>query len=316
MEPYTHVISQQAIEENRTLKSGYVEKRFRARNQWKTRWLVLRNHVLSIYKDDKEYELQNSIDLFRTSKIEEYNKKKRENVFIIGTPKKKYYFQCYDSEDRKDWIKTLLQARESMPLSEPNIIAILNEKKEHKKSGSDSDGSWASKHLSAGSFSSNPSHSTPFPHEALDLTSDYSDLEGDNNLDQSYYSPTTPVGVSSSPPMNSLGLDLSAMPSSTDNSIYMQGILYKHCEGYRAWRKRWFVLRADNLCYYKDEREYELLAMIPLKDISEVTLATTTSKSRAHCFKFKTSKRTYKLASKDESERDKWITAINEKIAS
>jgi hypothetical protein len=48
----------------------------------------------------------------------------------------------------------------------------------------------------------------------------------------------------------------------SSNITLKSGLLKKKGVRSKTWRKRWFVLRPTKICYYLNDKEYELLAMV------------------------------------------------------
>ncbi|KAJ3028823.1 hypothetical protein HDV00_010008 [Rhizophlyctis rosea] len=86
------------------------------------------------------------------------------------------------------------------------------------------------------------------------------------------------------------------------------GYLKKKGVKRRAWKKRWFVLYPTCIRYYKNEKEYELLAIINLKDVHRV--AEVELKKREDVFGIVTKQRTYYVQAASEAERNDWLAAI------
>lgn len=76
----------------------------------------------------------------------------------------------------------------------------------------------------------------------------------------------------------------------------------------KNWRRRWCVLTANQLAYYKDESEGELRGVIEFNEaaISE----TVKSDSRGFVFAVQCPDRTYFLQAANSSERIVWVTKI------
>lgn len=295
--------SSTVFKEHETVKAGYVEKRYRTRKSWKTRWLVLRHHFLSVYKNEKEYELLYCIDLYNTSAISEVEKKKPKHVFGICIPEKLFYFKCLSDNDRADWLRVLRNARDSDPIVPFEKLAQASQ------SGppADTDISWDCNHISSGSYSSHNSDAPNSPHPA-DVLSDSSD---DNSPSDHLIQPFDFVPTSVTDPEVMDNISGQSVPPAFGSQVFMQGVLFKHCVGYKAWRSRWFVLRDFQLSYYKNDKEYVLQGMVPRSDILDVRLATSSSKSKVFCFKVTTKQRAYKLAAPTSEERDAWIKALH-----
>ncbi|KAI8461151.1 hypothetical protein BY996DRAFT_4573842 [Phakopsora pachyrhizi] len=95
-----------------------------------------------------------------------------------------------------------------------------------------------------------------------------------------------------------------------NEAILHYGYLDKKGERRKTWKNRWFVLRKTTLVYYKNEKEYRLLRMIPLTDIH--TCAEVQVKHHDNTFGIVTLTRTYYVRSKSRSERDQWIQKITQ----
>lgn len=74
------------------------------------------------------------------------------------------------------------------------------------------------------------------------------------------------------------------------------------------WAKRWFVLRPTKLCYYLNDKEYELLSIIQLKDIHNI--GTVEYKSRENVFALVCIERTYYVQASSKEEMVDWICYI------
>ncbi|KAI9342457.1 hypothetical protein DFJ73DRAFT_842570 [Zopfochytrium polystomum] len=88
------------------------------------------------------------------------------------------------------------------------------------------------------------------------------------------------------------------------------GYLKKKGEKRKTWKKRWFVLRTTRLAYYKNEKEYELLKMIPIADIH--TVAPVELKKRVLVFAIITRQRTYYIQAESQRDMEAWISALRE----
>ncbi|EGG05133.1 uncharacterized protein MELLADRAFT_116896 [Melampsora larici-populina 98AG31] len=95
-----------------------------------------------------------------------------------------------------------------------------------------------------------------------------------------------------------------------NEEIIQDGYLEKKGERRKTWKRRWFVLRKTSLVYYKNDKEYRLLRMIPLTDIH--TCAEVQVKHHDNTFGIVTSERTYYVRAKTKAERDTWISKVNQ----
>lgn len=87
------------------------------------------------------------------------------------------------------------------------------------------------------------------------------------------------------------------------------GYLLKKGERRKNWKKRYFVLRPDRLCYYKNEKEYQILRNISIADVH--ACAQVEVKKHDNSFGIVTAKRTYYVRAETRHEADDWVLKIN-----
>ncbi|KAF9955644.1 hypothetical protein BGZ72_003564 [Mortierella alpina] len=95
-----------------------------------------------------------------------------------------------------------------------------------------------------------------------------------------------------------------------DGQIIKAGYLMKKGERLKIWKRKWFVLRTSKLAYYKDNKEYELLRIIDIRDVSRA--AEVPVKHKSGVFVILTPRRTFTLQANDISEMRDWVHAINQ----
>ncbi|KAF8988430.1 hypothetical protein BGZ52_010108, partial [Haplosporangium bisporale] len=95
-----------------------------------------------------------------------------------------------------------------------------------------------------------------------------------------------------------------------EGQILKSGYLMKKGERIKIWKKKWFVLRTSKLAYYKDNKEYELLRIIDIRDVHRA--AEVPVKHKSHVFVILTPRRTFTVQTKNQIEMQEWITAINQ----
>lgn len=66
--------------------------------------------------------------------------------------------------------------------------------------------------------------------------------------------------------------------------IHKSGWLYRR--SHKQWKRRWFVLRDDQLTFYKDEREYKVDGIIPTAEIMSAAMVNDTSHQSDNSCKF------------------------------
>ncbi|KAK9719231.1 hypothetical protein K7432_004952 [Basidiobolus ranarum] len=293
-----------AVEElnNQALvKCGYLLKRSTKRKVWKKRWFVLRGTSLTCYKDDKEYELERIIDLSEAKQILEATWKTRKNVFGIVVFKKKYYFQAESRIQLDEWLNTMDYVLSGIVEDE-----VSGEYSHSRKGSSGSRTSILSRsnsdnlkeyYLTYGKPESTPGNLVRMPSysRTSEITSSEDDEEQGEIVDEDE--------------------DIE-LPECNDNKVLFSGYLHKQCDMYKAWRKRWFVLRSNTLSYYKNEKEYVLHKIIPIESIQGAFEKTPTAfKSKRFCFQLITPQRNYLVAAESQESMLAWLRRINSTVA-
>ncbi|KAI8053203.1 hypothetical protein BDF22DRAFT_743126 [Syncephalis plumigaleata] len=93
------------------------------------------------------------------------------------------------------------------------------------------------------------------------------------------------------------------------------GYLMKRGELRKTWKKRWFVLRQSELVYYKDQKEYKLLSIIPLDSIlacAEVQRTKKRKSKRANVFGIVTTKRKFYFSAPSPEDMLTWLRLIRD----
>lgn len=78
---------------------------------------------------------------------------------------------------------------------------------------------------------------------------------------------------------------------------------------HQIWKKRYFVLRPDRLCYYKDDREYQILRHVAVAEVH--ACAEIAVKRHDNSFGIVTPKRTYYVKASSPQEMHDWVQTIN-----
>ncbi|KAG8906339.1 hypothetical protein FRB99_007119 [Tulasnella sp. 403] len=107
-----------------------------------------------------------------------------------------------------------------------------------------------------------------------------------------------------------VGRSIEELATLNDENIAKAGYLDKKGERRKTWKRRWFVLRQTQLSYYKSDKEYKLLCLLPLSEIHSVTPVTL--KRHHHTFGMVTPSRTYYVQASSDAEVDSWVRALNE----
>ncbi|KAJ3413763.1 hypothetical protein HDV05_007582 [Chytridiales sp. JEL 0842] len=140
----------------------------------------------------------------------------------------------------------------------------------------------------------------PQPLSPLDDDADDEDDEADSPKSQGYDSDGDAA----------LDYPTNTVDSMNIERVIRSGFLKKKGEQRKTWKKRWFVLRATRLSYYKNSKEYELLCVIALADVH--TIAEVEHSKRSYVFGLVTRKRTYYLRAETASEMESWMHCLKE----
>ncbi|KNE56002.1 hypothetical protein AMAG_01846 [Allomyces macrogynus ATCC 38327] len=147
--------------------------------------------------------------------------------------------------------------------------------------------------------------------EANDADNDNDD-EDDDEEDEGDGSPTAADALPAVPTVTET--DAQWQLELERERLVRSGWLEKRGERRKTWKRRWFVLRATRLAYYKDESEYSPLGLLSLNDIHSVTA--TRFKSRPLVLAIVTRARTYYLEAPVASELEGWLAAFDEVLRS
>lgn len=92
------------------------------------------------------------------------------------------------------------------------------------------------------------------------------------------------------------------------------GYLTKQGGSIRTWRKRWFVLKAKNLFYFKNKTDPEATGVIELEPDSFVKDELNRDKKKPYMFSVGTAKRVYFIHADSEAEMRQWMQSIQRNI--
>jgi copper chaperone CopZ len=92
------------------------------------------------------------------------------------------------------------------------------------------------------------------------------------------------------------------------DKIVKEGYLTKLGGFVKNWRRRWFVLKDNILCYYKTPNDNRPAGQIKIDENVKVQPNDTMQKE--HCFEIQTDKRTYYMCADNVNEFQSWINAL------
>ena len=220
----------QELVNEQVVHAGFLLKRSEKRKTWKRRWVVLRASQLALYRNEKEYLLLNVLNVSEIHKVTAVEMKRLDFVICIMAPERTWYFRACDQQDMAAWLEALALAhgRASEDAVVPSSIQDTS----------------ATAHLL-------PPTVDPMPMTAHAFSS--SDDENDADEGPAHWSahdiiPTGP-------------------PPEDGSRIIAQGYLLKLGSRRKQWRKRWFVLTFDTLCYARTHMDTRPQRSIPTTSI-------------------------------------------------
>ena len=88
-------------------KEGYLTKQGMIRKNWKRRWFILRNNILSYYKSKLSAKPIGRLDISLAGAVEYDNSKEKEYCFRIELPHRTFYMHAGSAEDCDNWVELL-----------------------------------------------------------------------------------------------------------------------------------------------------------------------------------------------------------------
>ncbi|KAJ3120520.1 hypothetical protein HK098_004548 [Nowakowskiella sp. JEL0407] len=97
-----------------------------------------------------------------------------------------------------------------------------------------------------------------------------------------------------------------------DNKVILQGYLNKRAgpRYNKNWKRRWFVLRNATLTCYKDENEYVVSRLIPLRTVIDIIKTPGKGPKHNYCFKLVRPKRSLLVACETQDQLDLWFSEL------
>eukprot|EP01100_Stratorugosa_tubuloviscum_P006251 TRINITY_DN270_c1_g2_i1.p1 TRINITY_DN270_c1_g2~~TRINITY_DN270_c1_g2_i1.p1 ORF type:complete len:486 (+),score=282.65 TRINITY_DN270_c1_g2_i1:362-1819(+) len=88
------------------------------------------------------------------------------------------------------------------------------------------------------------------------------------------------------------------------------GFLTKQGGSIKTWKKRWFVLKADTLWYFKTQKDQEQTGLIKIESHSQCEFDASKKKKNAFYFTLSTSNRTFSIFAESENVAKEWVSVI------
>ncbi|WEW60992.1 hypothetical protein PRK78_006481 [Emydomyces testavorans] len=326
-----------SFEFDRVLRRGRVLQRSKNKHSFKASWkpgyLVLRPNLLSLYKDEDEAQLRLAITLSDISTVAHVRapRSKRPNVFGIFSPSKNYRFQAPSQAEADTWVD---QIRRECTAEYPDTVHArehVHDRRMPTMEGEES-GFEMSDHDGQKS-----DHACSLPHSATaPRRPNFLDISGNDITSCSDFSDVPPRAVSHhstgslghheraslsparhaerQPPLRRY---TSRQSDVEPRNINLERVIfdgYLSClkikKGVRQWKRLWAVLRPEKLSFYKNEREYSAIKIIPLDQVIDAAEVDPISRSKVHCFQLITEETTYRFCAPDEEALDNWLGSL------
>ncbi|EDV22772.1 uncharacterized protein TRIADDRAFT_58681 [Trichoplax adhaerens] len=94
-----------------------------------------------------------------------------------------------------------------------------------------------------------------------------------------------------------------------NRNVVRTGICHKQGDKIKNWKKRFFILDAVKLRYFRHETDPEALKTIYMWEVTAVSKSDPIH-NREHLFKLETNNRTFYIQPENDKDRDEWIEAI------
>ncbi|EGP90351.1 uncharacterized protein MYCGRDRAFT_68870 [Zymoseptoria tritici IPO323] len=297
-----------SYEFDRIVKSGQVLKRTRKTKSWKTVFIVLRPHLLSIYKDADESRLRHQVQLSELTAVARQRDPKRRDKHVFGlfSPSRNFHLEALSDKEAHEWVELIRQGA-GMDTKEDEMVLASPGGAESSYVGFERRQRQASK-TSAADYYSGVEHGS---------MSDFSDSGLTAAARMSALSLSTPdARQRDASQLSALGMpspdEVRTKPSASDERVINHGWIHllKSKSGVRQWKKVWMVLRPKGLAIYKNEEEYSALVVLPFSTIIDAVEIDPISKSKRECMQIISEERNYRFCAFDEESLARWLGAF------
>ncbi|KAK3721548.1 hypothetical protein LTR37_003104 [Vermiconidia calcicola] len=112
LDTFSPVTQNGSFEFDRIIKQGGVLKRTRKTKSWKPIFMVLRPHILSIYRDKNETKLRHQINLSDLTAVARQKdpKRKEKHIFGLFSPARNYHLEALSDQEAQEWVEVIRRA--------------------------------------------------------------------------------------------------------------------------------------------------------------------------------------------------------------
>ena len=345
LDTFSPVNKNGSFEFDRVLRSGKVHRRVKKKGAWKPTWkpvyLVLRPNLLSIYQDEHETGLLDSVTLSDVTAVALVKKTNTPDVFGVFSPSKNYHFQGSSAQDTVAWIGMI---RNEAPADSQNGQLAMSPLSPPGQSVShyyDTDPSADDEAYRSASPEFNqrnarvqeprsrastthrrPSHLNEYSgNELISSHSDFSDTPG-GSLPKSMAS-SLPKAALPSPIRSDQnirpGVARTVSQVSVDvdlERVIRQGWLQcLRTKGrVRQWKTLWVVLRPKTVAFYKNDKEYSAVKLVSMSSVINAAEIDPISKSKRFCLQIILEDTIFRCCAADEEDLARWLGSLKSVI--
>jgi hypothetical protein len=268
--------------------------------------------------------------------VAEVKLKNKQNVFGIVTPKRTYYVQATGKKELDEWVEAINNVKKDVQEGDDDDTGSQADSEDMSGRKGKTTAKRISSHKVKSPLSDKPLTISPEDETAaIDIpprppfhSSEYN-AEGGHSFASASSGSIPNVSSSPSSPVTghfpSEKKDSSPTASSEDDDdddeivdeidddrIIHKGLVYKLDRYKKIWKKRFFVLKNDQLLHYKNKSKDHPKPhlTINLADILDVIETDPVSKSKQNCFKVITPKRNYICCVSTEESQVAWLAAF------
>jgi hypothetical protein len=292
---------------NRILKNGWLHKRGK-RKQWTRRWFVLRDHQLTLYKDEREYKPDDIIptaDIMSAAMVSDGH---TANHFALFTSNQNLHLKADNAPDAQEWVDVLrstAEGSEGVLSSSFQRLGFLGEQEASER--------YNKKHTFDTSLL-HP-HQPPQPQSpqlgpaSFDLsTHDLPFFSGQS--DAASPKPDGPTELAGA------GMSSTAYGSEDDEKVIKRGYLLRLKKRLNQWKRQWVVLTTHRVVFYKSQGQTDkALKIIILENIADVVDIDPLSKSKKYCMQIITPEKRLRFCAETEEDLTSWLASLKSALA-
>lgn len=314
-----------SISQDSVLKNGWLYYKRGLPKTWKRYWIVLRNHQLTWYKDEKEYkpkEVISTADIMSASMITDHTKEK--GHFEVYTASHTHHFRADNDPDAHDWVDVIKYTADEVAES------LLSSSFKRMDSLSLSTVGQQQQRLEENcEMILNSPQGIVFPHNFNNQPGSAGTALSPKSA--SYFEFSGTEGVSSAPskederfqeqqslsdlPKNSQQqrpkTDMAVASTSDDEKIIKKGYMLRLKKRLNLWKRQYVVLTTQRVIFAKSETQLEHpLKVISISSIADVVDIDPLSKTKIYCMQIITPEKRFRFCLDSEEALTSWLASL------